>query len=330
MLTSEDFVHLPYTVDLTQAGIAYACRSLPKLHRYRSQSRFTNLRRVVASVAVELAFRRHLNQQGIPYETRSLTPFTDPDRFDITIGGRRLDLETALFSHRAAIRRLRRSPESLLRARATVAVDEIDSDHLGMHDIYVFIYLSALTTPTRREIEKAISANQPIYLLHSMPEKWARPDSWHSLAPIVLKANTGQNVLVEVGGQDVNGEFQVENINLAPRVRSTIEGDFYSLTHMHCPNLPDGAIGVYSPLQGETHLVEPGAWGNVWVYGLDIILAGYLTRREFREKAQRLPAGRQVYPTQRSITETLAVDVEDLHPIEELFEQARRWAARRI
>lgn len=34
MLTSADILHLPYTPDLTEAGIAYALRALPNLFEY--------------------------------------------------------------------------------------------------------------------------------------------------------------------------------------------------------------------------------------------------------------------------------------------------------
>ncbi len=79
MITSSDFLHLPYTPDLTEGGIAYAIRSLPYTYDRMGGSPFNRLRRIVAGVAVELAFRRHLSEQDIPYDVKGATPFTDPD-----------------------------------------------------------------------------------------------------------------------------------------------------------------------------------------------------------------------------------------------------------
>jgi len=38
---------------------------------------------MVGSVAVELAFRRYLSQQNIPFDIRAATPFSEPDRYNV-------------------------------------------------------------------------------------------------------------------------------------------------------------------------------------------------------------------------------------------------------
>ena len=77
MVSSSDFIHLPYTRDLTEGGIAYAFRSLPYTYNRMGGSPYNGLRRIVAGVAVELAFRRYLSEQNIPFDVkgrhRSLT-----------------------------------------------------------------------------------------------------------------------------------------------------------------------------------------------------------------------------------------------------------------
>ena len=54
MLSASDLVHLPYTRDLTEGGIAYALRSLPHAYQRMGGSSEEGLRRVVAEAAVEL------------------------------------------------------------------------------------------------------------------------------------------------------------------------------------------------------------------------------------------------------------------------------------
>ena len=76
MITSSDFIHLPCTRDLTEGGIAYAVRSLPYTYNRMGGSPYDRLRRIVAGVAVELAFRRHLTQTDIPFDVKGATPFT--------------------------------------------------------------------------------------------------------------------------------------------------------------------------------------------------------------------------------------------------------------
>ena len=86
MLSSSDLLHLPYTRDLTEGGIAYAVRSLAYTYNRMGGSPYERLRRIVAGVAVELAFRRYLTEQDIPYDVMGATPFTDPDRLVTTRG----------------------------------------------------------------------------------------------------------------------------------------------------------------------------------------------------------------------------------------------------
>jgi len=74
MITSSDFLRLPFTPDLTEGGIAYAIRSLPYTYDRMGGSPFDRLRRIVAGVAVELAFRRHLSQRDIPYDVKGAPP----------------------------------------------------------------------------------------------------------------------------------------------------------------------------------------------------------------------------------------------------------------
>lgn len=100
MITISDFLRIPYTPDLTEGGIAYAGRSLPHTYDRMGGSPFDRLRHIVAGVAVELAFRRHLTQQNIPFDIKGAAPFTDPDRYDVSLGGHRCDIKSFLISHR--------------------------------------------------------------------------------------------------------------------------------------------------------------------------------------------------------------------------------------
>jgi hypothetical protein len=334
MIEADDFIHLPYTPELTQAGIAYATRALPlppSASQPGEQRRIPTARRLqqlVAGVAVELALRRYLNQENIPYDVLGSMPFSEPDKFELSFGGRRVDVRTNLVTERSRIRQLRRSPQVLVGARARLPVEQLELDGLGMHDVYIFTYLAALVTQTLPHLEKAIAAGQPTYLIHSLPPRWAQPQTWQPLGRLALKCDTSHTLAVEVGGRDEGGKLLGEKIVLQPRTRTELEPPFYSLTYLHAPALPDGQVGLYSAALGKPYLVSPRDWTNIWVYGLEVVLTGYISRREFRDKAERLPLKDSSAETRLRGGDELAMPVSELRPLAELFDQARRWAAR--
>ena len=70
MITAKDFIHLHFTPDLTEGGIAYACRSLNHTYNRMGGSPYARLRRIVGGVAVELAFRHYLTSQDVPFDVK--------------------------------------------------------------------------------------------------------------------------------------------------------------------------------------------------------------------------------------------------------------------
>src|SRR5688500_1576462 len=128
MISPSDLLHLPYTRDLTEGGIAYALHSLPYMHHRAGSSPYDRLRRVVAGAAVELAFRRYLSEQNIPFEVEGARPLTDADRYDRLLGGRRCEIKSCLISHDDQISELRRNPQVVLKAPALVASDQHAGD----------------------------------------------------------------------------------------------------------------------------------------------------------------------------------------------------------
>jgi hypothetical protein len=90
--------------------------------------------------------------------------------------------------------------------------------------------------------------------------------------------------------------------------------------------LPGARIGIHSPVRKETHLISPMDWGNVWVYGMDILLAGWLTRAEFNRRANPIQEGARVFQYEQTRTKNLAVPVRDLKPISALLERVMEWS----
>ena len=88
-----------------------------------------------------------------------------------------------------------------------------------------------------------------------------------------------------IGGQNASREFLTRTLDLPPYTRREVDGDFYSVVFVHVKSRPDARLGIYSPSRKETYLVDPGQWSNIWIYGMDIYLTGWISRAEFRQRA---------------------------------------------
>lgn len=325
MISAKDILHLSYTPDLTEGGIAYACRSLPYMYDRMGGSPFDRLRRIVAGVAVELAFRRYLTSQSIPFDIKGVTPFTDPDRYDVSLGGHRCDIKSFLISHRSQIASLRADLKLALKAPALIPLDQYSADSHSDNDLYLFAFLTGLIAASPEDVQKASGAGQPIYLVHTMPRTWTRPQTWIPLGPLTLKSESDEKLMLEIGGQDASREFLTHSIELPPRTRCGVEADFYSLAYIHVKSRPNARLGIYSPSRKETYLIHSVEWSNIWVYGMDIYLAGWILREEFRQRASLIHEGSRVFQYNQTRTKNLAVSISDLKPLAELLERVREW-----
>jgi hypothetical protein len=325
MITTFDLVHLPYTPDLTEGGIAFALRSLPYAFNRAGKSPYDGLRRVVANVAVELAFRRHLSQQGIPFEVTSAMPFTDPDQYDVSLGGRRCNLKSFLISHRGQISQMRDNPAVILNAPALIPSDHFSMDGYSDNDLYVFAFLSGLIAASQDDLKKVNETHQPCYLIHAMPAEWRKPSHWNPLGPLVLKSESDAEMLVEISGQDEARGFLTRLVNLPAKTRVTVNDPFYSVNAIHIKNMPSERLGIHSPAIKEAHLIPPMEWGNLWVYGIGIILTGFISRREFRQRANLVAPNSRVFQYDHTKTKNLAVTISNLNPLEDLFARVREW-----
>lgn len=325
MLSASDFIHLPYTRDLTEGGIAYTMRSLPYLYKRLGDSPYHKIRKVVADVSVELAFRRYLGEHEIPFDVQGPTPFTEPDRYDVSLGGRRCNVKSFLITHRDQIAEMKHNPQVVLNAPALVPSDQNAAEGNLNTDIYLFAFLSGLVAASQHDVQKVIDANQPHHFIHVMPEAWARPQKWTPLGPLAVKSDSEQMQVLEISGQDAGREMRSTEVELPPRTRVQIDGGFFSVTHLHSKTHPKTRLGVHSSRRDDTCIIDPHDWGNIWVYGMDILLAGYLTREEFSQRASFLREGMPVFQYEKTRTKNLAVSVYDLKPLSELFERVKEW-----
>jgi hypothetical protein len=327
MITTEDFISYPFTPDLTQAGIAFAHQSISFIN-YREESSPTHhLHRIVASVAVELAFRRYLSAKNVPHNNLGTMPFSNPDRNDIGIGGRRCDIRSFLIIDKKRIQAINKDPAKLLQAEALVPVDDMKSSQLYDGDIYIFAFLTALVTPNQHAIHKARKADQPIHLIHALPNAWASPRHWGSLGKITLKSIATDPIMIHLEGHGQNQIQQHEQISLLPQQRAIIQENFYALHCLNTADIPDNTVGIHSATLNDTHLIEATKWENIWVYGMRVIFMGYITRGEFRRRGQVIAAGSRVFQYPSIQTQNMAMLMGQLYPLQDLFSRAKAWRA---
>jgi len=323
MLSSTELIHLAYTHDLTEGGIAYALRSIPYLYNRMGGSPYDSLRRAVASAAVQLAFRRYLSEKNIPFEVKGAAPFTEHDRYDVLLGRQRCDIQSFLISQRDRLSEMRRNPQVLLKTPALVASDQHAGDIHSQFDVYLFAFLGGLITTSASELQKVIEAKQPHYLVHVMPDAWNRPRKWNPLGVLVLKSESDEAQTVEIGGQDEGRTMRSCIVELPPRSRVEIQNGFFSLSYIHIKSTPGARIGIRSPAHKETYLIAAQDWGNLWIYSPDILLAGYITRDEFSRRASFIQPGSRVFQYNATQVKNLAVPISELKPLSELFERVK-------
>ncbi len=331
MLSPTSILRLPYDASLTLAGIEYAKKSLHYTYNRMRLGAAARLRKIVVGVAVELAFQHWLDANGVPYDRLGMTAFTEKDKYDLRLGGRRCDLKSFLLNDRQKITALRRDPAWLLDCAALVPEDQFQGKSLEESDFYLFGFLAGRETRRSDEVRRALQAELPVYLLHTFTEaEWLGANNWRSLGRLALRADTRRPLEVELGGQNAAREAFVERIHLEPRTQTETQNEFYSLLYLHAPRLPGGRLGVRSPTLKITRLIGPAEWQNIWIYGYEVFLAGWLTKSEFRARSRKLPAGSPVKQYPRTQTDNRALPVRDLRFIAELAELVKNseWGKR--
>ena len=326
MITSSDFIHIPYNRDLTEGGIAFALRALPFTHFRARSSAYDRLRRIAASVAVELAFRRYLSEQKIPFVVKSATPFTDPDHYNVALGSRRCDIKLFLIAYRKQVDEMENNPAVALNAPALVPSDQHAAEGYSDKDISLFAFLAGSVAASLADMQKARLANQSEYLIHVMPEAWIRPSQWNPLGRPVSKSESGEAQIIEIGGQTASREMRSVTVMLPPRTRIQLDEEFYSVAYTHSKSQPAARVGIHNSLLQATSIMDPTTWGNLWIHGTEILLTGFITRREFNSMAEPIHPGARVFEHERTHMKNIAVPVSELRPLSELFEQVKAYA----
>jgi hypothetical protein len=324
-LCTQDLIHLPYDDSLTTAGITYACRSLNYTQYQIQPPSPHSLRRIVASIAAELALRRWLEAECLAYNLIRTMPFTQPDQHTVTRGGRRLEVHSTFIAARHHIRRLRRNPSWLLEAQVDIPIDQFTSEHLAGGDLYVFVFLLGLETHSRADLARAQAAHQPFFLIAVPPSReWRTYKPQSNLGRLDVSNHAVESIHLELGGQLSSRQFQSERLTLAAGQRVTLPLEFASINFLHPEHSPSGAIVVHSHGLGRSWKIDREAWANIWIYGLEILLAGWCTKGMFNRDSSLMPRRARTWLGRRNPTDSRAMPMTHLKPMVELIKRARQ------
>ncbi len=327
MLTASDILRLPFTPELTQAGIAYTLQALPQMYTVSGLPTYNQLRHTIIETATELAFRRYLTSGNIPHTISPINPFTSPNKADVYLGNRRCEAICQMITRRQDIRQINKDPNHLLKWSVYPPMDQRFTQHLNDTDLCIFVFITALLAPKTSDIERVLQANQPNFFIHLLPRRWACHSPWTSFGQLVLETNSSRSVQIEIHGQNKNRQITSEKIALDPDKTNTPTQDFYSLQCLHLPQIIDGHIGLYSSQLQQKYRVTQKQWSNVWVYGMEFFLVGYMSRYECRRVADaRHPDAGTFSAMQRE--DDIGLPVQKLQSLPKLFILARNWGKR--
>jgi hypothetical protein len=327
MIKTSDIIHLPFTPDLTEAGIAFGCRSLASSSNLKETLTPDQLRDLVGGMATELAFKRSLSDLKVPFLIEGPTLFTHPDHFDVFLGRHRCELNYHLITRRQQITRLRKDPALALQAPALLPVKQFSAEGYKPQDVHIFAFLLGLVACARDELDKALAAHQPACLIHPLPQAWSCPADWHPLDNLALKSECEFPISVEIGGLNSEREFSTTRLELAPKKHAVVEQCFHTLAYLRASRIPERRIGLHSSTLGEPIIIPPREWRNIWVYGMDILMLGWLSHEEFRRKARVLNAGMRTFQIERTHEKYLTVPMAELNPLKPLYQRVQAWSA---
>lgn len=325
MLTVSDFVHLLYTPDLTPAGIHHACRSFPPKDDHLGKALSGRLHRQVARTAAELAFRRHLSALHLPYQNWAEAPFSTPQQVDVSLGNRRCVLQSLLSSQESQVHRLQQDSSRLLSAPAFVPEEELFSSTHSNLDLLIFTCVLASALTGSQAIRWAQDAGEALFLLHPLPPAWFRPALWAPLGDLTIWHEQPCTLNLELGGLDAHRAFVAEQFSLAAGGKFRASQTYYTLSYLHSTSLPPGRLGVHSQRLKQTHWIQPMEWDNLWLSGVEIILAGWISRGSFRQQAARLYRGGGSFLSPHTSSPHCWLPIQQLRPMQELFDSVRQW-----
>lgn len=324
-----EIIRIPAAPDLTVAGLMYLTRGLVRPGGQSFGSGFGDYREVVAQKMAELAFRRYLVEQEIPHRLVRTLTVASLDANEVSLGGRRAALITKLIFHKQEINRVENNSQRLLAAKV-VRPHSFDRKKYHEDDLVIVGFVTAEISRNHKEIKEDQKEQKKLSLLYQIPEPWSHPKVWRAADKISLKTEIKKPLEIVIGGLDKEHRFLTERLNLTSNETVNVRKAFFSLNYLQAEHLPVGTIELSNSLTRDKLRINPAQWGNLWVYGINIYLVGFITQSEFANRANPIYEDSPVLGPIRSTTAGLAISADQLNPIQELFSRLKNWDKNRF
>ena len=318
-------VRLPFTPDLTQAGIAYVCRRLPYLNLTPKNSPWKSIPKLILGTAVELALHRYLLGQDLPIQRFQTNPFSEPEHSSLILGGRRCKIQSLLISSKAKIRLLKKDPHRLLKETISVQQAALLSEHYQSNDLHIFAIATGLIAPHQPKISRAVQAGQPAYLISLLSRRWYDYGLWKPYHRLTFVYTGSTPIHLELVGQSEENRSMTEKLNLLPDQTTRLTSTFGRLYYLHPEELPNGSITIFNEAKHHEYYIEPEKWLNIWIYGIEIIFVGYCTHIELIQKAFQDKAGGYPVRFLKNQADLYRFPLCESHPFKNLVEWIHTW-----
>ncbi len=319
-----DFSKLPCSPELISAGIAFTCRSHLRLFMTRSRVPISHLRRLCADSIASVALRRWLTSETIPHGLVPTAPLTEPHTYQITLGGRRLQLVNHLISNRRHIRKLGRNPQLLLQTGIAAADTHTAAARLSPGDLLAYSFLIANVCHDHSETKRRTDAKEMASLLAIPPRAiWRQQRPWQPLGQLVLTNSDDHRLDLELCGLSTDRSAAIEHVSIPIGQSKQITTTWHNLLHVHTVHTPKATLRIQCPVRSTEWFITPSSWSNLWLYQPRLLLLGWLTKREFERVATPRSRMDQALQVRRPRRNDSIIQVQALRPIRELLQKAR-------
>jgi hypothetical protein len=311
-------VRIPYTPDLTRAGILYGCRSLALGLVRANNLHLELLRNLSAEIVAELSLRRYLTQEHISFKLLEAEPFSQPERSEIILGGRPCHVINTSITRRSHLRSIANNSEALLDAPACVPEAALTSEKWRYQDLLIFTFTLAAPNLATQVSNSSQADSGSDHLIYILPVAWQNVGLRGIISNLAIQNSSDELVTLELGGRAANRIYMTQAVHLLPRQSVTVVADFTSLSYLTTRQALNTVISVYNPQLNRTLRITPNRWSNLWVDGIGVILAGYFEVGEFRRFARRLRPSDRTLESYNSKSPSLSLMLKDLLPLPQL------------
>jgi hypothetical protein len=192
------------------------------------------------------------------------------------------------------------------------------SDHLGHNDLLVFSFTGSLPDVSWQERRHGDPVEYPQVLIYLLPKSWQTFMREQERRSERFTLTSQEALELDVGGTSNERGFLSETVHLLPGQPFDVGPGFAQIAYLSTRQAPTKGISIQKDL-GRSHQITPERWGNLWIEGSAILLAGYIPVGEFRRHARRLHHPGSPWNNLSWPSSGMALPVRELLPLSRFF-----------